>query len=105
MAVWGGLLGVLISLPGHAGDQRIGEDCRLGGVPLYGRVKVVEDFADFEVQVVEHFADLHVQKVEHFPDRCGRWKMVESFPDFTVKVVDHFADFQIRYVAHFPGVR
>ena len=30
-------------------------DCKCKGIPLRGKVKVVEHFADFDVQVVEHF--------------------------------------------------
>jgi hypothetical protein len=84
-------------------DSKIGADCTLNGKKLYGKVKVVEHFADFKVKVVENFPDLNVQTVEHFPDSCGKWQFVENFPDFTITYVEHFPDFQIKKVQHFPG--
>lgn len=85
-------------------DSKIGGDCSLGGKKLYGKVKVVDHFADFQVKVVDHFPDLNVQMVEHFPDSCGKWQLVDAFPDFTITYVDHFPDFQIKKVDHFPGL-
>ena len=73
--------------------DKVGADCTLKSKQLYGDVKVVTSFPDFDVKRVESFADLHVKVVESFPDACGRWRFVESFPDFT-----------IRYVDSFPGV-
>jgi hypothetical protein len=80
------------------------EDCTCNGVPLYGNVKIVESFADFDVKVVTSFEDLDVKVVESFPDECGKWKFVTSFPDFTVRFVESFPDFTIKYVTSFPGV-
>ena len=60
-------------------------NCEFNGVPLYGKVKVVESFPDFKVKIVNSF-----------PDKCGRWKFVESFPDFKVKFVNSFPDFTIQ---------
>lgn len=82
----------------------IAEDCTLNGVPLHGRVQVVDSFADFEVESVESFPDLKVEPVSNFPDECGEWKFVDSFPDFTVTFVDSFADFTIETVGAFPGL-
>lgn len=84
--------------------SKIGADCTFQGKKLYGKVKVVEHFADFKVKVVEHFPDLNVQVVEHFPDSCGKWQFVEHFPDFTITYVEHFSDFDIKKVQHFPGL-
>lgn len=77
--------------------------CRCKGIPLYGRVRVVDHHADFLVRVVEHHADLHVKKVSSHPDRCGLWQFVDSHPDFTVRFVDSHEDFSIRFVDHHPG--
>ncbi len=82
----------------------VGKDCTFNGIPLHGKVKVVEAFADVEVKVVTAFPDLKVKVVDAFPDRCGEWKFVESFPDFTIKYVDAFADVEVRHVEAFPGV-
>ena len=70
-------------------------NCEFNGVPLYGKVKVVESFPDFKVKIVNSFPDLKVKSVSSFPDKCGRWKFVESFPDFKVKFVNSFPDFTI----------
>lgn len=80
------------------------EGCALGGQELWGRVQVVESFADFKVKVVQSFPDIRVQIVSNSPDHCGQWKFVGSHPDFTVSFVDSFPDFTIAYVESFPGV-
>lgn len=85
-------------------DAKIGADCTFKGKKLYGKVQVVEHFADFQVKVVDHFPDLNVQTVEHFPDSCGQWQFVDHFPDFTITYVEHFSDFDIKKVEHFPGL-
>jgi hypothetical protein len=83
----------------------IQKNCTCKGVALYGKVKVVTSFADFDVQVVESFADIEVQTVKSFPDKCGKWKFVDAFPDFTIRFVSSFPDFKIKYVTSFPGVK
>ncbi len=94
-----------VFLTGSAMAGKIGSSCRFQGVPLYGRVKVIESGrADFKVKIVNSFADLHVKDVSSFPNSCGLWKYVNSSPDFTVKFVDSFPDFTIREVRSFPGV-
>lgn len=81
------------------------EKCTFNGKPLYGRVKIVEYAADFNVKVVEYSADLDVKIVEYSADRCGEWKIVESAPDFTIRLVEYAPDFKIRFVESAPGVR
>lgn len=87
----------------HAG--KVSSACTLHDIPLYGKVKVVENFADFKVQIVDYFADLKVQPVDSFANSCGKWQFVDSFPDFTVQFVEYFPDFKIQFVDYFPGVR
>ena len=94
----------MIELALHLAAADIGDDCTLDGVPLHGRVQVVEHFADFEVEIVESFPDLKVKPVEQFADECGEWAFVDAFPDFTVTFVDSFPDFTIKYVESFPGL-
>jgi len=72
------------------------ETCTCKGKKLYGRVKVVDSFADFKVRKVDSFADLEVRQNPSFATKCGEWIFVESFPDFTVQYVDAFPDFTIR---------
>ena len=78
--------------------------CTWNGIPLYGKVKVVNSFPDILVEVVNSFPDLKVKKVNSFADSCGEWTFVESFPDFTVKFVNSFPDIKIKYVNSFPGI-
>jgi hypothetical protein len=79
------------------------EDCSCKNIALYGKVKVVDSFADIKVQVVSSFPDLKVQVVSSFPDRCGKWQFVDSFPDFTIQFVESFPDLKIQFVESFPG--
>jgi len=72
-------------------------DCTYNGKKLYGRVKVVDSFADFKVKVVDSFADLDVTVQTSFANKCGDWIFVESFPDFTIQYVDAFPDFTIKF--------
>jgi hypothetical protein len=79
-------------------------DCKCKGISLYGRVKVVETHADFNVRIVEQHPDLRVQKVSGFANECGRWQFVETHPDFTVRFVKTHPDFDIIYVSSHPGI-
>ena len=78
--------------------------CSYNGIPLYGKVKFVDSFADIKVQFVSSFADLKVEFVGSFPDSCGKWQKVDSFPDFTVQVVSSFPDLKVQQVSSFPGL-
>jgi hypothetical protein len=81
------------------------DSCTCKGIPLYGRVKVVQSMqADFRVQVVSSFADLLVTKCTS-PLRCGEWEFVEGSADFTIVYVSSFPDFTISFVTSFPGVQ
>lgn len=46
--------------------------CSLNGIPLFGKVKVVNSFPDFKVKQVTAFADLKVKPVNAFADSCGK---------------------------------
>jgi hypothetical protein len=80
-------------------------NCTFHGIPLKGKVKVVNSFADFKVKVVENFQDISIKVVNNFPDDCGKWQFVENFPDFTIQYVSDFPDVKIRFVENFPGVK
>lgn len=73
------------------------------GIKLYGKVKVVERFADLKVQVVKNFPDLKVKRVKHFANDIGEWQFVSHGEDFTIQYVDKFPDLKIKFVEHFPG--
>ncbi len=79
--------------------------CSYNGIPLYGKVKVVNSFPDIKVKIVSSFEDLDVQKVNAFADKCGKWQFVDSFPDFKIQFVDSFPDITIKFVQSFPGQR
>ncbi|SFJ81126.1 hypothetical protein [Succinivibrio dextrinosolvens] len=72
------------------------DTCSFKGIPLYGKEKVVDAFADIKVEVVNAFSDLDVQTVDAFADSCGKWQFVDAFPDFKVQFVNVFGD--IKYV-------
>lgn len=72
---------------------------------IYGRIQIVDHFADYKVKIVESFGDLKVKIVESNANAPGKWIMVNSRPDFKIKIVNSFADFTIRYVERSPGVR
>ena len=76
-------------------------DCTLNGIPLFGKVQYVTNFADFTVSETA-FPDLRVREGS-FADECGEWEIVDAFPDFTVEIVTAFEDFGIEYSA-FPGI-
>ncbi len=78
--------------------------CSYNGIPLYGKVKFVDSFADIKVQYVSSFADLKVKFVDAFPTSCGKWQKVDSFPDFTVQIVSSFPDIKVQEVSAFPGL-
>ena len=78
--------------------------CSFKGVPLRGKVKVVDSFPDLKVKVVRSFSDLKVKKVDAFAEDCGEWQFVDSFPDFTIQYVASFADIDIEIVDRYPGI-
>jgi len=61
------------------GEEAKEKEGRCKGIPLKGKVKVVDPFADLKVQVVDSFADIPVKKVGSFPDTCGEWPFVDFF--------------------------
>ncbi|MBP3546223.1 MAG: hypothetical protein J6K16_03715 [Alphaproteobacteria bacterium] len=83
---------------------QVNASCTYNGIPLYGKVKVVENFEDFKVKVVNNFEDLKVKSVNHFPNSCGQWQFVNNFEDFKVKFVNNFEDFSIKFVNNFEGL-
>lgn len=79
------------------------ESCTYQGIPLYGRVKVVDFLADFDVRVVDFLPDLRVQIVDYLPISCGKWEFVDFLWDFTVRFVDYLGDIDIQFVDYLPG--
>jgi len=95
------ILFVLLSFTITLAAQR--DTCSMRGIPLYGRVRVVNSFPTFKVRIVTANADYNIMLVKSFPDRCARWQFVTSHEDFTVQFVTSHEDFTIRYVTSFPG--
>ena len=56
--------------------------CSFNGIPLYGKVKVVDAFADIKVEIVNAFSDLDVQTVDAFADSCGKIAVCRCVPRF-----------------------
>lgn len=98
------LLILFLGFVANAQEEIDYENCTFNGIPLYGKVQVVESFPDFKVEIVKAFPDMRVMKVNAFPDECGEWMFVDVFPDFTIQFVDNFADVKIEYVTAFPGM-
>jgi len=96
--------GVPDSKKSSSGQKINSYNCTWKGLPLYGKVKIVENFADIRVKVVTSFPDLKVQLVESFPDACGKWEFTESFPDLKVQFVESFEDIRVEFVNSFPGI-
>lgn len=90
------------ALPAQAG--KIEADCTYKGIPLYGKVKIVDSFADIKIKPAGSFADIRVKKVRGFADACGEWEIVDSFPDFTVEFVNVFPDITVKFTDSFPGL-
>ena len=70
---------------------------------LYGKVKIVDNWADLKVQIVENWPDLKVKIVENWPDKCGKFQVVDTWPELKVQIVDNFADIKVRVVENWPG--
>lgn len=96
------ILALSFPLAAFVGDV---SGCSYNGVPLYGKVRIVEHFGDFKVREVQHFGDLKVEMVSFAPDRCGKWELVSIGEDFIVEFVSIGEDFTIEYVTIAPGVR
>lgn len=90
-------------LPSYATNP-ITPDGYYKGIPLTGKVRIVNYNGNFRVKVSEHFPDLNVKLVERFPDDVGEWQIVEYGEDFTIEFVNYGEDFSIRFVTSFPGV-
>ncbi len=90
-------------LPASDSTQTPIVDCKCKGIPLYGRVRVVEMAADLDVLVVDMApADLYVLQVDAAPTKCGEWEFVDLYgeEDFTVRFVDLYGeqDFTVQFV-------
>lgn len=66
----------------------------------YGKVRVVNSYADYKVRVVTSFPDLQVEKVNAYADSPGKWQFVDAYEDFTVEFVNAYEDFTIEWVDH-----
>ena len=95
---------IILTTAGNVFAAQISSDGYFNGIRLWGKVRVVESFADIKVQVVDAFPDLRVQKVSSFPDALGKWQFVTGGEDFTIQFVDSFADIKIQFVNAFPGL-
>lgn len=79
-------------------------NCTCKGIPLYGKVQVVNNAADFKVQIVSNAADLNVEITNCCPSECGKWQFVNNAADFTVEFVNNAGDFTIQLVNCCPGI-
>lgn len=70
---------------------------------VYGKIKFVDHFADYEVKFVEHHPDLKVKYVDNFADESGQWQVVQFHEDYRIKAVEQNEDFTVKVVENFPG--
>lgn len=85
-------------------DSPVTKDCKCKNIPLWGRVKVVNSLATFQVQVVTSLQDIEIKIVPSLPSSCGEWQFVDGLEDFSIEYVDALPDFTIRFVDALPGV-
>ncbi len=90
----------------YYGDgEQISENCECRGIPLYGRVRVVQRNATFRVKVTNDQADLNVQRYNMPTTICGLWYFIESEnEDFTIEYVNSGEDFSIAFTPNRPGL-
>lgn len=86
----------------YTGKDEIKYNCSYKGIPLYGKVKVVNIGENFRVRKVNNFGNIRVREVT-FPEKCGQWKFVESLEDFKIKYVDSLEDFSVEFVNGLEG--
>jgi len=79
--------------------------CTYQGIPLKGKVQLVDSGEDFSIEYVSYDADLKVKFVDWGAKNCGEWEIVDYGADFKVKVVDKNADLRIERVQFSPGMR
>ena len=84
--------------------EKISNDCRCRGIPLYGAVKVVPYNATFKVRITNSKPALKVRKVPMSIYSCGEWYFVEDYEDFTIEYVNSGEDFTISFVSSYPGI-
>ncbi len=82
---------------------KITKTCTLNGKKLYGKVKVVQNFADFKVKTVRT-SSISRCSSSRTSRRLRQVAAGRELPDFTIQYVENFPDFQIKNVEHFPGV-
>ena len=102
--------GVDGAVHGHEVDSGAGGDnavdpCAFKGVPLFGRVRVVENFVVDEIKIayVDTAPDIKVRWVDFHgqANSCGIWNRDNNFYKFTVRVVDArsgFPDLRVKNV-------
>ena len=81
------------------------ETCTCKGIPLYGKVRVVDISPDFKVEIVDIGADILVERVDIGASSCGKWEFVDIGEDFTVEFVTIGGDFKVEFVDVSPGIR
>lgn len=78
--------------------------CKINGVALTGRAKVVSAGGQIKVRVVPGVADFGVRTADRSTGKCGEWRFVSTQADFTVEIVDSGEDFTISFSMR-PGPR
>ena len=73
--------------------------------PLYGKVKIVDNWEDIKVKIVDNWEDVDIRIVDSFEDSCGKVKLVDNWEDVKVKIVDNWEDIRVKIVDNWEGVK
>ncbi len=85
-------------------ENPISDSCTFNGVPLYGKVKIVDIGETFKVRVVDIGEDIKIRESNFNETTCGVWQFVTIGEDFSIRFVTIGEDFTIRFVNLDNGV-
>ena len=70
--------------------------------PIIGKVKTVNQFADYKIKVVNTNEDFLIKIVNHTPFNNYQWQYVDCFEDFTVQFVETLEDYKVKFEYQTP---
>ncbi len=86
-------------------ENPIDDDCTFNGIPLYGKVKIVDIGETFKVRIVDIGEDIKICESNFNETTCGNWQFVTIGEDFSIRFVTIGEDFTIRFVNLGNGVK
>ncbi|MCR4559786.1 MAG: hypothetical protein K5685_06870 [Bacteroidales bacterium] len=70
--------------------------------PFKGRVKNVNQFADYKIKIVNTNEDFLIKIVNHTPFNNYEWQFVDCFEDFSVQFVETLEDYKVKFEYQYP---